>query len=56
VLAPIVSGAGLGASPLVIVGVVVAYLVTLGLAARKAPPEQAATQTGTKRAGSARGF
>jgi H+/Cl- antiporter ClcA len=42
VLAVIVSGCGLGATPLVIVGVVAAYLVTIGLGARKAPTSQAA--------------
>ena len=31
------SKAGLGAGPLIIVGVVVAYLTTLGLSARQAP-------------------
>jgi H+/Cl- antiporter ClcA len=37
VLAIIVTQAGLGVTPLIIVGVIVAYLTTLGLAARRAP-------------------
>jgi H+/Cl- antiporter ClcA len=55
VLALIVSGADLGASPLVVVGVVVAYLVTLVLTAREAPPAQPVAQGSPMGADPARG-
>ncbi len=45
VIAILVSGVGLGATPLVIVGVVVAYLATVGLSARAAPAAQAPAVT-----------
>jgi H+/Cl- antiporter ClcA len=48
VLALIVSACGLGATPLVIVGVVAAYLVTIGLAARRASRDAAAEPAGAR--------
>ena len=42
VIALVVSGAGIGVAPLVIVGVVVAFLATVGLSARLAPRQMAA--------------
>ena len=41
VIALVVSGAGIGVAPLVIVGVVVAFLATVGLSARLAPRQMA---------------
>ncbi len=46
VISLVVSGAGLGAAPLIIVGVVVAYLATVGLSARVAHPQSAGVDAG----------